>query len=415
MIKSYKGNSLVVTVVISLVLAIVCSSVILLAYYNRHQQLRVDAEHRLQINLESATNLVLADSSISFHLTVDTLDLFKEKKDSVEIKKELWGLFQVAGIKSFYRNFSKERRFFYGPSLPAYMNACLYLADHKRSIALVGNTNLTGDGFLPEAGIKASLIDQKKFTNTKLIDGSIKKSKDSLPPLNKRILNNLSDLIQYKLQKDSQDIPDSLQQSFADAPVYFYKKTKISLVNCSLSGHIFIKSDDAIEIDSTARLNNIILVAPSIHFKEGVKTTVQAFATDSLIVDKNCSFEYPSVLLMLKMKNATIQNKMVIGENCKLDGIILSVCRSDDFYKTLVEVGENFKMKGVIYTMGHLNLKGKVEGVVLTDFFVYKSPTTTYENYLVDVSINRKRLPEYFLASSVFSISASNGIIQWIK
>ena len=415
MIKSYKGNSLVVTIVISLVLAIICSSVILLAYYNRQQQFRNEIDQRLRINLESATNLVLVDSAVYSRPVLETIDLFEEKKDSVSIKKELWGIFQVATIRSFHNRLSKERSFFYGPSMPAYMNACLYVSDHNRPVAVVGDTRLTGDGYLPVAGLKSSYIAQRGFNNDKLIEGSIKNSGDSLPGLRKEVLDNLNNLLFSKPAVYSQNSIDSIEQDFSDTAVSVYSREKIILRNCFLSGHIQIKSDSEIEIDSSARINNLILVAPCIRFREGVKTTVQALASDSLIVEKNCLFEYPSVLVLLKKNNFALQNRLFIAANCKIEGVILSLCNNNDLYKTFVEIGNKTTITGVIYTMGYLVLKATVKGIVMTDFFIYRSPATIYENYLVDVTINREQLPGYFLVPSIFPSSTVGGIIQWVK
>jgi hypothetical protein len=416
MIRSYKSNSLVITVIISLVLAITCSSAILLALYNRQEQVKDNVQQKLQRNLESATNLVLADSAIYIAPVFDSLDLFDETKDSVIIKKEFWGLFQMASIRATSNNFSKQKNFFYGETVPDYMDGCLYVADHSRPIAVVGDTKLIGDAYLSRSGIKTSYIDQRGFNNNKLIEGMIKKSEDSLPGLRGNCLSNLYRLLKGGQALYSQNIPDSLDKSFTDSAFSFYKNEKITLRNCFLNGHVLIKSDSAIEIEPSARLNNIILVAPSIHFKAGVTAaTVQAFATDSLIVEKGCSFQYPSILLLLKMNNSNLQNRMVIGNDCEINGELISVCNNSDLYKTSVEIGKNTKINGIIYTMGFLTLKGIVNGTVMTDFFIYKSPSTIYENYLVDITINREQLSEFFLVPAIFKGSTSQEIVQWVK
>src|SRR5689334_22602042 len=139
MIKSYKGSSLVITIVISLVLAIICSTMILLAYFNRIHQQREDDLNRVERNLTSAINLVLADSSVYIQPHTETFDLFDEQKDSVTIQRELWGLFGVASVNTFHNRRSKQAHFFYGRYMSDTLNACLYVAEHNRPIALAGN------------------------------------------------------------------------------------------------------------------------------------------------------------------------------------------------------------------------------------------------------------------------------------
>jgi hypothetical protein len=55
-IKNLRGGSLIVTVVIALVLAILCSSLVLLAYYNRQNEQTTNIEYRLNNNIESRYN-----------------------------------------------------------------------------------------------------------------------------------------------------------------------------------------------------------------------------------------------------------------------------------------------------------------------------------------------------------------------
>lgn len=415
MIKSYKANSLVVTLIISLILAVICSSAILLAYYNRNQQFRSDIDRRLETNLQSAINLVLADTAICIQPISDTLDLFKENTDSVAIKKELWGTFQLASLKTFFNHFKKQTCFFYGPEMPGYMYACLYVADHRRPIALAGNTKLIGNGFLPRAGIKASYINQEGFNGDKLINGKIMESLDSLPDLRKEVSEQLYKILLNQSSAYSQNIPDSMHQSFTDAAICFYKREKIRLTNCSFSGHIIIKSNSEIEVDSSAHLRDIILAAPCIRFTQGVNARLQAFASDSLIIEKNCSFGYPTTVALVKTKNSNLLNKLTIAENSQINGTVLAICNNSDLYKTFVEIGDKTIVNGIIYTMGYLHPGGNVTGIVMTDFFIYRSPATTYENYLVDVSINREQLSQYFLTPSIFTSSMPQQISEWVR
>lgn len=411
---SFKGNSLVVTVVISLILAIICSSVIMLAYLNRTQQFKDGLDDKLRANLESAINIVLADTLITTSPIVDRVDLFDEGKDSVIMKKELWGIFQVGTVAAFHGRFSKQNVFFYGPFTPPYMEGCLYVADHDRGIAVVGNAKLIGDGYLPPAGIKPAYIDQRGYNNDKLIYGKIKESARSLPLLKTQIMKRLDTLL-FHQSISSAEIPDSASQNFSDTALNFYRKGTIVLSNCSFTGHILIKSDTAIEVDASAKLKDVVLVAPVIRFRKGTNAVVQAFAADSLIIEEGCGFEYPSAFVMIKRKEATLQNKMMIGSNCRIQGIILSACNDKDLYRSSVEIGSGTKIRGVIYTMGYLTLRADVEGVTMTDFFIYRSPAATYENYLVDIVLDRRQLPGHFLLPSVFDNSSAQEIVQWVK
>ncbi len=419
--KKLRGSSLVVTVVIALVLAILCSSLILLAYYNRQNEQTSDIEFRLNNNIESAINLVLADSIIYVSLQTDRLDLFQEGNDSVVISRRLWGLFQVGDINAFYGRFSRKKTFFYGSALPDSLNGCLYLADHQRSLSLVRETKLVGDAYLSKAGLKAGYIDQQGFSFDKLIEGEIKISNKALPGLSEEVTGNIKNLLgichdtaQTKGMQLYID-QDSIFRSFADVPLLIFKSGKTILENCNLNGQVIIFSDSILEISSTAMLKDVILVAPSIRIKEGFRGTVQAIANDSLIVENNCFLDYPSSLILQKRETETLQNRLIIGEGCKISGIVISLCDNDDLYKSYIGMGAKTIINGVVYAMGYLNLGANVTGTVLTDFFIHKTPSVIYENYLADIEINRKKLSGFFLASPLFKGQSKKGILQWVN
>ena len=420
-IKKLRSSSLVVTVVISLILSIFCSSLILLAYYNRQSQKIADIETRINNNVKSAINLVLADSSIYDRPHIDTIDLFNDEKDSVIIVRKLWGIFEVAEIKVFYGKFSKKKIFFYGNAMSDDLNGCLYLADHQRPLSLVGETKLIGDVYISRSGIKTSYINQRSFSYNRLLEGKIKTSDEFLPPLQDATMNNLNTfflqcnnkIIDQKIDERTNN--DSISIDFTDSALVISKNGRLRLENCNLSGQIIILSDNGIEVNESASLKNVILVAPSIIFKKGFKGTAQAIASDSLIVENECVFDYPSSLILIKHEVQTIQNRLAIGENCKFTGNVISICKKDDRYKSYVEIKRGTSINGIVYTMGYLNLQTGINGTVMTDFFIYRTPTTIYENHLVDVELNRMKLSDFFLVPSIFRESGKRGIIQWVN
>jgi hypothetical protein len=56
---------------------------------------------------------------------------------------------------------------------------------------------------------------------------------------------------------------DSVTRSFADAPLLIFKSGKTVLENCNLKGQVIIFSDSILEINATAKLKDVILVAPA--------------------------------------------------------------------------------------------------------------------------------------------------------
>jgi hypothetical protein len=417
------GNSLVFTIVISLVLSLLCLLFILVAYHNRNEQIKNNIEDKLGYNLQSATNIVLADSTLITQSIFQRFDLFEKGNDSVMINRRPWGILQMAEITAFQDRFKKGLVFLYASNLPDYMNGAIYLADHQRPLSLVGKTKIIGDIYTSKAGVKAGYIDQRGFENKNLLEGNIKISGDSLPGLRKGAREYMNSL--FALSSDSvagytslvDDFieRDSLIQFFGDTTLIYILRGRSVIESKKLSGNIIIVSDSALEIRNTALLENIVLVAPIIKFDSGFNGHVQAFAQDSIIAESNCIFQYPSALVLNKKPSESLQNRMIIKKDCIVNGWVISVCDNRDLYKSFVEIQDRAIINGVVYVNGYVSMKSTINGVVLADYFMYKTPAIIYENHLLDIEINRRKLSGYFLGSPVFSAGKKNAIIQWLQ
>jgi hypothetical protein len=105
-----------------------------------------------------------------------------------------------------------------------------------------------------------------------------------------------------------------------------------------------------------------------------------------------------------------------LGTNVVFEGIILSYEPKRSALQTLVGLGEKTVVKGEIYATGLIKLekKIKVEGKVSCNRFIMQTPTTLYENFLVDVTINRKARSRVYLTSAIFTgVSGNKKILRW--
>jgi hypothetical protein len=390
---------------------------ILGAFHLKHNEKLFEIESRLIANLESATNYLLADTLLQATPRIDNLDLFNAGSDSVTMKSSLWGIFGLATIRAHKGMFERKRTFFYGSVLPECMNCCIYLANHRRPLSIVGNTKLSGNAYLSEAGVRPAYINQRGYDFTQLIDGKIKKSEENLQGLMAQVYSYILSLFTPGEEDDSDLLatPDSVSQSFEDATLFIKMNGAVYLKNKIMSGHIIIRSDSSIQVATNNRLENVILIAPVIRFDEGFQGTVQAFASDSLLVAPNCQFAYPSTLCLVKKNTANLSPVLQVEENCTVNGFIFSLSSNDDKYKTMVNLKKNSTINGIVYCQGYLSLQANVSGSVLTDYFLYRSPSTVFENHLVDVEINRKTLSPYFGGSIFFESDSVRKIIQWVK
>jgi hypothetical protein len=386
---------------------------LLLAYNNMQMDRHFNTEGRLEKNMRSATNLVMADTSLIIGQQETSLDLFDGSADSATIKKANWGMYSFATVTVKTTHQEKTKAFFFGQELGAPLDGCLYLADRKSALSLVGETLLDGDAYLPKAGVNPGFIDQRGFAYPVLIKGSIRTSADTLPAIDERLCSLLENA---GMARGEGMLPDTLVRSFFDTAKVFHFPGAIRLLECRLDGHILVVSDSSIWVGANTSLNNIILVAPSIAFESGFSGTVQAIATDSIRAQDDCHFGYPSALVLCKRKDDKAQPTIMIGERSGLSGIVLTYCPDgNDLVGTYVELGKGGQVEGYMYTAGFLNLKGRVNGAVLTNHFITRFSSSILVNYLVDATIDRKGLSSHFIGPHLFDNPRQNKIIQWVN
>jgi hypothetical protein len=312
---------------------------------------------------------------------------------------------------------SLEKNFFFGSLLPAGLDGCLYLAEHQRSLSLVGSTLLKGKAYLPKGGIKPGYIDQRGYDRTDLVDGPTETSQASLPPVDTGLVKYYAQLSEKDPAKASADslVPPSLDLSFRDSLRAIRGHGTVTLSGIRLNGHIIIVSDSLIDIAADTRLENLVLVAPVIRFRSGFSGRVQAFGTDSIVTEDNCSLLYPSALVLSKKTGATGQPRLVLGRNSLVEGLVLSTCPANDKSMTFAEIKAGSTIRGVLYVNGYLSLKGHVSGTTLTDYFIHKSPAVIYENYLADAVLDRGDLAGWYAGPVIFSGKKNNRVLQWVN
>jgi hypothetical protein len=150
-------------------------------------------------------------------------------------------------------------------------------------------------------------------------------------------------------------------------------------------------------VTSDSDLRNVILIAPQIRLEKGVRACMQGFITDSLIVDKDVSLYYPTVLCLVKEKS--VKNAVIhLSENDSLWGSIIALRKGKDLLtNTLIETDKNSYMEGEIYTDGMTEVKGIVYGSVVTNSIYLSTPTSVYENHLLNATIDIFKRSDYFL------------------
>lgn len=416
-----KASALYMVIVIALVIAVICSSLVVTAYYYRLQYQKTFRYGRLQTNLGSAVNILLAGDDTSY-TGQKTFSLFGMDADSVSTQRIFWGAFDIGVVKAMIQEDTLYKTFSIANAIDSTKWAAIYLANNNRPISLSGKTSITGDVFLPPAGINLAYIDNRPYTGDKrLVIGTKHSSDGDLPALDSNRINQFKQLMQQP-HGNNLRLPDSLKNSFLLPTRIFNFGSEVQTIkNTRLSGNVIIFSDTTLIIDSTAILNNIMVFAKSISVTGGFHGTCQLFATDTIGIAPNCLFDYPSCLGIVRFDSTSLVSKQAkisfYGKNL-FNGLIITYEKHQTKIPPLVHVSGATKIKGMIYSQGYIEFQNfaEVDGSVFTNRFLYQSIFTRYENYINNTTINAKVLSPYYLMSEMVPVASNNKkILQWLE
>jgi len=429
-----KAGALYMVVIVSLLIAMISASLLTIAFFYRQEVQKKVRFDKLLVNLASGTTLLLSEGLIPDD-ELQRVDLFDTGTDSLILKKGHWGIYELNMVKAFELKDTLKRAFLSANTFAD--RSAIYLADEDRPLSLSGNTQITGNGELPKSGLKQAYVEGKPYAGKTLINGDVKDSGRELPALDETLLQ---DFIKYLKPLDSKgtefkdsikgltfDVRDSLKNSFFnEAVVYCLDAGQMELGGITLKGKIILVSDTTVRISADARLDQVQIYAPAIIVASGFKGACQLFARDSIIIGKNCVFDYPSFAGVFKPEGHQVQSKLSIGEGSHFSGILLTYEKKRSPLQTIISLAKDCKINGEVFATGYVKLERTVTvyGKTSAKRFIMQTPTTLYENYLIDITLNRKLLSRYYLSSALFkggSAGASQGagqhqkILKWLN
>ena len=388
-----KAGSIAYAIFICVVVGIFCYSLLLMSGYSRiHQDM-------LAVHTELLSNNASAQAYFLKHIDEIegksiTKDIFENEMLSTG-KIKPWGFYKVLVTTSVFKNDTIERSALIGQQ--SQDNLALYLTDSSKPLFMVDKAKITGNAFLPKAGIKAGYITSNAFKNIKFLEGNKNTSKISLPKIKdiKRIYDNNS--IQEISMHEVKD-KKLLYNSF-ESPTLIIENIGVRLSNKNLSGNIIITSKDSIFIKNDNVLQDVIIQAPKVVFESGFTGAVQVRAERIVELQKKVILRYPSSIL-LNSGNAD-KREVIIGNESKIIGGVVIYDATKGLDK-MITIAEDAEVIGDVYCSGKLQLKGKVVGTVYTSKFYLKTAAAIYDNYIKDGVIDRKSLPDEFVRIALF-------------
>lgn len=419
---SFNGSALGISIVISLMVALVSSFFVLRTHLSKISELRYDLKKILITNSESGIQLLLGNPHLLPINDSTDISLFNEQLDSVRLCRLNWGLYEINRSKAHAAAESFELTALIGTKFPpkGYRTG-LYLSDMDKPIGITGDSKLGGISFLPDEGVKRVYLDGKHFNREKIYVRPPKQSGMKLPAINSEIIGAIAALIHgtfpssYALIDFYETEMDSISAAYDQTTMVYYTNGELILSNITMSGNIILRSSSRIIVESGSKLSNVILIAPEITVASGFEGPVQIFASNSIDIEENVRLGYPSALGLIAQPDTTLPSQHILmGNNVSIDGNLFALPEITEADANVsIKSGENFLLRGELYCSGTIDLKGTIQGSCYAVKTVSKTNSAYYENVILDLSIDPDQLDEEFAIGSVLS-NTHKHILEWL-
>lgn len=341
--------------------------------------------------LREGTKLLTLNSGLTNATHVQRVSLFGEGKDSLAIEVAPWGMFKVVDMSTLK---GKRRTFFLGDDFSD--GYAVFLEDSPIHFKLNVGSSLEGDVMVPNGDVKLG------EGNSNHVTGNIEKSNDKLPDLNNHVFNVFSwgDSLDYELF-ESIDVENNFSQSNV---LCLFSEDEI-VVSGQVKGKVVLKSNTKIEVLLSADIQDAILMAPNVEINDFVQGSFQAIASDTIVVGSGVRLDYPSVLAVVGDSSGLVR----VGSGY-IEGCIVQTAEDG-----LIQIKDDIKVDGVIYSKGYADVKGVVRGSIYAKKFRADLGGVIEENVLQDTEVLK---PEFnggvFGIPLMFEDMSNSVILKWL-
>lgn len=399
-----KGGALQYTILFSL---LILMSLSLFLMYVRLSALEVyssQKQSQLIDNIYSSIVLLEHKSNL-FDRQKQRIQLLDDSTYINDIEILEWGFYDRAKIVSRKGRQQLSKTFLFADNIKDNKRIpSLYMSGANQYLSVGGKAYLGTNTFLPAYGIRKSYVNGIGYNRDSLVQGNSYKAAKVLPKFNKSWesrYRNLKNRIDKFTGKNIRELnQDSVAVSFSDETLIVNCPNNYSLENKYLSGNIIL-TGSKIQIANTSRIHLCIVVADSIVVEDKFKGEVQLLAGKYIEIGKTSVLRVPSILYLNNTNNT--DNILIKSQTVFQGDVIVPHPIRDS--KEILTVEEGCKMIGQIYCNGYASFEGILFGSFYTNGFMKRSRNGLYENYLVDVCIDSKRLPAEYCGISLIEKS----------
>lgn len=348
---------------------------------------RLSHGHRLreqrQAWLEAAFLLYERDSTLMERLDGrDALVLFgDDPRSEVVIRREMWGLYEIVKAATDGGKVRRARLMGLADESPA--RAALYVPDNRMAFTLAGKSGLRGRAYLPGAELLYGQVQGEFYTGERLPPEDIRPAEEYFPALDGAVPDSLRSLITMAAE--------ALPADEAELRVGFFEPTRIlraeNLAGMTLHGNIVVSSPGGIAVDSTSRLENVILIAPEVTVGEGFSGTVQIVASDSVRIARGARLKYPSGIVI---PQGAAESFIEVASGAEVNGYVVfrSTREPPDERRTpqYLQHGES-RVRGLVWVEGIAQIQGGVTGSLYVGQSNHYTPQGYYRNVLYHTTL----------------------------
>ena len=406
-------------VTVALIIGLISTSLVLYAYLNRVEFMDSRLALEAQRNATSGLRLLLAKpESVPFGKPT-VVDLFNNGLDKVQMHRQQWGGFEI-GIASAERNRHQHTRAaMIGSNLHRDSQVALYLADRNKPLSLCGRTLLKGVCYLPKAGLKRAYIEGQTFVGTKLVQGTVQEAKRQLPAINREMVDQ--NIGYFKGQYQPTDsvlnsglLPDTLENSFTEKTLLLEVDGDFPMTSGRYVGNVRVVSNGTVFIGAGAVVEDAIVYAPNVIIEDGFRGRLQVFATDSVDIGEDVLLEYPSVLGLARRPSKEYA-QLHVRPGADITGVVFAWQETTGVRNHLkLALDKESIIRGQVYTNGMVDMKGNIYGSLACNGFLLNTPSSVYENHLLNATIDFSRLSEHFTGINLVNESDTREVVKWL-
>ena len=343
--------------------------------YHRQQRAHLESALRLYEQTENLPSLLDDDASLTLYDSLPSSRVYYDVRP--------WGLYEAITVENHDRRLHLSRLM--GSSRASEVEATFWYVDNRSILTFAGESTLQGQICSPPAGIAYGTVRSVFFSGERIPAERIASSRDELPALHPEARSRMEQLGSLR-NEESEPISafDSVTVSFCETEPTVLRADDLPLRHCMLSGQIVL-CGESLAIDSTCRLQDVLLVARSVRIGHGFRGRLQIVASDSVVVEERTRLEYPSGIVVLPGNR---QRHVALRPGAEVSGyVIVDGDGSTDRDEVNYRQDRTAVVRGLLWVDGMAEWHGIVSGSVFLRRAIYRSPGSSYDDLIYDATL----------------------------